>query len=207
MLTARDTLTDKVTGLDSGADDYLVKPFAIQELTARLRAMARREVPGKTAQWIVGDLLLDPASKRAKRGKRLIERKIGDDPDRKLAWLLLIGSIPGRIAWVLLESKINDWFHMPNTPIQSSAMIVMAIIIALPGAALLLAEKRAQHRRKLDQLTLRDTILIGLTQALAVFSGVSRSGSTISAGLALGLERETAARWIFSSTIAGAWRS
>ena len=63
-------------------------------------------------------------------------------------------------------------------------MLVMAIIIALLGAALLLAEKRAQHSRKLNQLTLRDTLVIGLRQALAVFPGVSRSGSTITAGLA-----------------------
>ena len=49
--------------------------------------------------------------------RSLIERKIGDDPDRKLAWFLLIGSIPGGIAGVLLEGKINDWFHQPNTPI------------------------------------------------------------------------------------------
>ena len=70
MLTARDSLSDKVTGLDSGADDYLVKPFAIQELTARLRALARRDSPEKTAQWVVGDLMLDPATKRAHRGER-----------------------------------------------------------------------------------------------------------------------------------------
>ncbi|MEP7293924.1 MAG: undecaprenyl-diphosphate phosphatase [Chloroflexota bacterium] len=61
----------------------------------------------------------------------VIDRKIGNDPDRKLAWFLLIGSIPGGMADVLLESKINDWFHPPNTSIQSSAMIVMAIIIVL----------------------------------------------------------------------------
>ncbi|MEO8391377.1 MAG: response regulator transcription factor [Chloroflexota bacterium] len=73
ILTARDTLSDKVAGLDSGADDYLVKPFAIQELTARLRALARREAPSKTAEWVVGDLALDPATKRARRGDRLIE--------------------------------------------------------------------------------------------------------------------------------------
>ena len=73
MLTARDSLSDKVIGLDSGADDYLVKPFAIQELTARLRALARRDSPDKTAQWIVGDLILDPATKRARRGERLID--------------------------------------------------------------------------------------------------------------------------------------
>ena len=73
MLTARDTLDDKVTGLDSGADDYLVKPFAIQELTARLRALSRRELPSKTAEWVVGDLVLDPAMKRARRGARWID--------------------------------------------------------------------------------------------------------------------------------------
>jgi len=68
MLTARDALTDKVQGLDSGADDYLVKPFAIEELTARLRALARREGPSKTVKLQVGDLVLDTATKRARRG-------------------------------------------------------------------------------------------------------------------------------------------
>ncbi len=73
MLTARDTLSDKVVGLDSGADDYLVKPFAIPELTARMRALARREGPVKSAQWIVGDLVLDTLTKRASRRERVIE--------------------------------------------------------------------------------------------------------------------------------------
>ena len=73
MLTARDTLPDKVKGLDSGADDYLVKPFAIEELTARLRALARREAPVKTAVLTVADLTLDPATKLARRGETIIE--------------------------------------------------------------------------------------------------------------------------------------
>ncbi len=137
----------------------------------------------------------------------IVERKIGADPDRRLVWLLVIACIPGGIAGVLLESQISDWFHTPNQPIQPSAMIVMAVIIALLGALLLLAERFAQHVRKLDQVTLRDAIGIGLAQALAVFPGVSRSGSTITAGLALGLERETAARFSFllsAPIIAGA---
>ena len=75
MLTARDTLTDKVKGLDSGADDYLVKPFAIQELTARVRALGRRDGSAKTAELIVNDLTLDTATKRAKRGNKIIELK------------------------------------------------------------------------------------------------------------------------------------
>lgn len=73
MLTARDSLDDKITGLDSGADDYLVKPFAIQELTARLRALSRREGPSKSVELVVGDLALDTATKRARRGIQLIE--------------------------------------------------------------------------------------------------------------------------------------
>ncbi|MEZ4594904.1 MAG: response regulator transcription factor [Chloroflexota bacterium] len=73
MLTARDTLPDKVKGLDSGADDYLVKPFAIEELTARMRALARREAPVKTAVLTIADLTLDPATKLAQRGGHVIE--------------------------------------------------------------------------------------------------------------------------------------
>ena len=74
MLTARDTLEDKVTGLDAGADDYLVKPFASQELDARLRNIIRRarnEVARPVMQ--VGDLRFDPVSQQATRGDRVLE--------------------------------------------------------------------------------------------------------------------------------------
>lgn len=73
MLTARDTLPDKVKGLDSGADDYLVKPFAIEELTARLRALARREGPCKSPDLVVEDLRLNTASKRAQRAGKTFD--------------------------------------------------------------------------------------------------------------------------------------
>jgi undecaprenyl-diphosphatase len=137
----------------------------------------------------------------------LVERKIGADPDRRLAWLLLIGCIPGGIVGVLAESKINDLFHAPGTPVRPAAIIVMGLILALLGALLLAAERLARHTRKMEDLTLKDSILVGLAQALAVFPGVSRSGSTITAGLALGLERPTAARYSFllsAPIIAGA---
>jgi len=61
------------------------------------------------------------------------ERKIGADPDRRLAWFVVIGTIPGAIAGVFFESKIEGLFHQPGVPIQSSAMLVMAVIIALLG--------------------------------------------------------------------------
>jgi DNA-binding response OmpR family regulator len=72
MLTAKDSVEDKVTGLDSGADDYLVKPFAFSELLARIRALLRREVLPKTQKFQVGDLSLDPQSREVWRdGSRL----------------------------------------------------------------------------------------------------------------------------------------
>ena len=62
MLTARDAIEDRVQGLDSGADDYLVKPFALHELLARLRALLRRNAPSKTGALVLGDLIADPAT-------------------------------------------------------------------------------------------------------------------------------------------------
>jgi len=68
MLTARDEVGDRVRGLDVGADDYLVKPFSLLELAARLRAISRRDDRPRPAVLAVGDLRLDPSSKRAWRG-------------------------------------------------------------------------------------------------------------------------------------------
>jgi two-component system response regulator MprA len=73
MLTARDAISDRVAGLDAGADDYLVKPFALDELLARLRALLRRTSPdgGKVLRF--GDLTLDPGTREVRRGDRPID--------------------------------------------------------------------------------------------------------------------------------------
>jgi len=74
MLTAKDAISDRVAGLDAGADDYLVKPFALDELLARIRALFRRTAPAEvTAPWRFADLELNPATRRARRGERDIE--------------------------------------------------------------------------------------------------------------------------------------
>jgi two-component system, OmpR family, response regulator len=68
MLTARDAVEDRVAGLDAGADDYLVKPFAFAELLARLRALVRRGDTERPLVLVVGDLVLDPATRETRRG-------------------------------------------------------------------------------------------------------------------------------------------
>jgi len=73
MLTAKDTVEDKVKGLDAGADDYLVKPFAFGELLARVRALLRRDSSSKSPRLQVGNLVLDIMTREAWRGQRRIE--------------------------------------------------------------------------------------------------------------------------------------
>jgi two-component system, OmpR family, response regulator MprA len=73
MLTARDALEARVEGLDSGADDYLVKPFERQELLARLRALLRRRPPRGAASIVVADLSLNPDTHEVARGERTVE--------------------------------------------------------------------------------------------------------------------------------------
>lgn len=73
LLTVRATIEDKVLGLDSGADDYLTKPFAFEELVARVRALLRRRPEGEPPLLQVADLVLDPSRRTAARGGRKIE--------------------------------------------------------------------------------------------------------------------------------------
>jgi DNA-binding response OmpR family regulator len=73
MATARDGVADRITGLDTGADDYLVKPYSVQELTARLRALLRRPEAALPPVYSVADLELDTATRAARRGDRPIE--------------------------------------------------------------------------------------------------------------------------------------
>jgi DNA-binding response OmpR family regulator len=73
MLTAKDTVEDRVQGLDNGADDYLIKPFAFQELRARLRALLRRDASDKSGTLTIADLVLDPAAHTVERSGQHID--------------------------------------------------------------------------------------------------------------------------------------
>jgi two-component system OmpR family response regulator len=73
MLTARNAVADRITGLDSGADDYLGKPFAFDELAARLRALLRRGETERPTRLVNGDLVLDPAEHRARWRQQVVE--------------------------------------------------------------------------------------------------------------------------------------
>lgn len=137
----------------------------------------------------------------------ILERKIGNDPDRRLAWLIVLGSIPGAVIGALAESKVEEIFHAPNAPLAQWAVIAIAIMLALLGLFLFIAERVAKHIRDLKQVTIVDALIVGAAQALAIFPGVSRSGATITAGLFLGLKRDDAARFSFllgAPIIAGA---
>jgi DNA-binding response OmpR family regulator len=92
LLTALDKVQDRVTGLDRGADDYLVKPFAMAELRARVRALARRQTQGRLPTIKVHDLELDPATHAVRRGDRTIALSV-----REFAMLELFARHPGHL--------------------------------------------------------------------------------------------------------------
>jgi two-component system OmpR family response regulator len=100
MLTARDAVNDRVRGLDAGADDYMVKPFSLLELAARLRALVRRDDRARPVLLAEGDLKLDPASKRAWRGSAELQLS-----PKEFSLLELFLRHPGT---VLTRSQILD---------------------------------------------------------------------------------------------------
>jgi undecaprenyl-diphosphatase len=134
----------------------------------------------------------------------LRDRRIGTDPDRRLAWLIVVTMIPGALLGVALESFFDTFFR--------EHIILVAVFLALGAGILWLAEQLAFLKRGLDNVNLRDAIVIGVAQAFALFPGFSRSGMTIAAGLYTGLTREAAARFSFlmgTPIIAGAalWKA
>jgi undecaprenyl-diphosphatase len=107
---------------------------------------------------------------------------------QNLLWLLIIATIPGAIFGYLFESEAETVFRSP---------LLIAATLSVLGLILYLVDRYHVHRKQLGQITWLDSLWIGLSQAVAVIPGISRSGSTITTGLALGLNRESAARFSF----------
>ena len=121
------------------------------------------------------------------------ERRIGDDADRRIAWLLIAATIPAAIIGFALEGFIEQVFHGDN----DGARLAIAGFLVIGAVALWLADRFGGQRRELADLTTATALTIGVSQALALFPGISRSGATITAGRALGMSREAAARFSF----------
>ncbi len=106
--------------------------------------------------------------------------------EARLAWLLVLGTVPAAVAGKLLERRI-----------EALGNVTIAFSLVIWGLILLAAERFATHRRALEDVALGDALAIGCGQALALVPGTSRSGATITTGMALGLKREDAARFSF----------
>jgi undecaprenyl-diphosphatase len=109
-----------------------------------------------------------------------------ETPESRLAWYIALGTVPAAVLGKLLERQIEA---LGNWVIAASLVVL--------GLVLLAAERLARHDRKVEDVRAGDALLIGFGQALALVPGSSRSGTTITAGMLLGLEREAAARFSF----------
>jgi undecaprenyl-diphosphatase len=109
-------------------------------------------------------------------------------PDERIAWALVVGTVPGAIAGALFENVIQDRLGAPW---------LIALMLVAFGVVLVLVDRRARSDRAFDSIGPMEGLLLGTAQALALQPGVSRSGVTITAARAMGLDRESAARFSF----------
>lgn len=175
--TAHLTITEKLLGLP--LDDAGVTAFtAIIQLGAIAAVVVyfRRDILRLAAAWARG--LRDPAARAA--------------PDHRLAWFVIAGSVPIGVIGFVLKDVISG-------PLRSLWVVGVALIAW--SAVMWWAERLATQDRGEAELTLRDVLVVGAVQCLALVPGVSRSGATISAGLLRGVDRVTATRLSFFLSI------
>jgi undecaprenyl-diphosphatase len=123
----------------------------------------------------------------------LRERRIGPDPDRRLAWLLALATVPAALIGFVGEDLIDEVLHGGSDAVR----LAIAGFLVVGGIALLAADRLGARRRELTDVGPGTALAVGFSQALALLPGISRSGATITAALALGLTRESAARFSF----------
>lgn len=119
-------------------------------------------------------------------------RDLKNDLYQRLAWLLAVASVPGAVVGKLLEEQVESVFRNP---------LLIAMTLGGFGLVLLLADRAGSKQKRLEGIRWWEALLIGCSQALAIIPGVSRSGSTIAAGLGLGFQRADAARFSFLMSI------
>ncbi|EPX60660.1 Undecaprenyl-diphosphatase [Cystobacter fuscus DSM 2262] len=122
----------------------------------------------------------------------LVRRQPMATANSRLAWFVLVGTLPIGVCGLLFKKSIET--SLRSLYIISASLILLALI-------LFIVERLASHQRTLEQMTWRDGIIVGLWQALALIPGSSRSGTTITGALSLGLRREDAARYSFLLSI------
>jgi undecaprenyl-diphosphatase len=120
------------------------------------------------------------------------------NPDAKMGWYVIIGTIPIGIAGLAFKSSIETTAR--NLWLVAATLIVMGILLGL-------ADRYARHTKSETDINTKNAILFGLGQALALIPGVSRSGATITAGLAMGFKRDVAARYSFLLAIPAVFAS
>ncbi len=120
--------------------------------------------------------------------RSLGRRDLRSHPDARMGWLIIVGTIPIGVLGVTLKETIEGPFR--DLRLIATTLIVLGVILAV-------ADRFASQRLKLDDLSVRDGLLFGLAQSMALIPGVSRSGATITGGLLLGYTREAAARYSF----------
>ena len=140
---------------------------------------------------IIKDFFHDNLIKRVKYSEQKINSKLG--------WLIIIGTIPVVIIGLAFKDAIEGALTK-NLYLIAASLIILALILAL-------AEKIAKFKKDLENITIIDSIIIGFAQALALIPGSSRSGTTITAGLFVGLKRESAARFSFLLSIPAVFAS
>lgn len=122
-----------------------------------------------------------------------------DTVESRLGWWIILGTIPGVLAGLLLEKTFEELFS--NTRAVGAFLLVTAVLLVL-------AELLGKRYRQLDSMSWRDSVLIGIGQAVAIAPGISRSGATMTVGILRGMTREAAARFSFILAlpiIFGAW--
>ncbi|MGB9977681.1 undecaprenyl-diphosphatase UppP [Methanobacterium sp.] len=127
--------------------------------------------------------------------KGQFRKGLNEDQFKKLAWFVIIGTIPAGLAGILFK----DFFEGLFSNITAVGFFLIITGLLLWGSEMV--SRRVSNKTSLKEMNIKNSILVGIAQAIAIAPGISRSGATISAGLFLGLERELAARYSFLLSI------